>query len=137
MIVPNLMVSDMPRAIAFYGEVFGMHVSVLVAADRSVSTEGDGADAVFATLEGAGGQLMLQLASSISEELPQFAGRSPEMTGTIYLRGVPADEVAGRAPASSIVKGPLNQWYGMREVYVSDPDGYVICAGAPEGPPPQ
>jgi catechol 2,3-dioxygenase-like lactoylglutathione lyase family enzyme len=137
MIIPNLLVTDMARSLAFYRDVLGLRVTVLVGADRSVLADGDGSDAVFATLEGADGQLMLQTAASLADDLPVFAAdQRPQASGTIYFRGVDPDGVAGKVAPEQAVKGPLVQWYGMRELYLRDPDGYIICLGIPEGPPP-
>lgn len=130
MIVPNLVVADMQRSVAFYRDILGMVLSMAVTARRDVLTEGDGADAVFVTLEWDGAQLMLQTRASLAEELPEFrAARVVQPAGTINFRGLDPDVIARKAPADRIVRGPVTQWYGMREVYVRDPDGHIICAG--------
>ena len=137
LIIPNLLVTDMARSLAFYRDVLGLRVVVLVGADRSLLPDGDGADAVFATLEGVDGQLMLQTAASLADDLPAFtADQQPQASGTLYFRGVDPDIVAGKVTPEQVVKGPLVQWYGMRELYLRDPDGYIICLGISDGPPP-
>jgi catechol 2,3-dioxygenase-like lactoylglutathione lyase family enzyme len=137
LIIPNLLVTDMARSLAFYRDVLGLRVMVLVGADRTLLADGNDADAVFATLEDAEGQLMLQTAASLADELPVFAAdQLPQASGTIYCRGVDPDAVAGRVAPAQVVKGPLVQWYGMRELYLRDPDGYIVCLGVPDGPPP-
>lgn len=137
LIIPNLLVTDMRRSLAFYRDVLGMRVAVMVGADRNVLADGAGADAVFATLEDGEGQLMLQTAASLAEDLPVFVtDQRPQASGTIYFRGIDPDGVAGKVTPEQVVKGPLVQWYGMRELYLRDPDGYIICLGVPDGPPP-
>ncbi len=137
LIIPNLLVTDMARSLAFYRDVLGLRVAVLVGADRSVLADGDGADAVFATLEDVEGQLMLQTAASLAGELPAFEpDQVPVASGTIYCRGIDPAAVAGKVAPEQVVKGPLVQWYGMRELYLRDPDGYIVCLGVPDGPPP-
>ena len=135
MIVPNLMVSDMRAAIAFYRDLLGMTVTMMLTPDRSMHTDGDGQDAYFATLEWQGSQLMLQTRQSLAEELPGFDA-PPSPAGTVYFRGFAPDAIADRVGAGQIVKGPVLQWYGMKELYLRDPDGHIICLGAPEGAPP-
>lgn len=49
MIVPNLMVTDLERSVAFYRDVLGMTVAFVVGPDRQVSEGPEGG--VFATLE--------------------------------------------------------------------------------------
>ncbi len=136
MIVPNLMVTDMARSVAFYRDAFAMEPTMLVSGDRQILGTGHEADAVFATLEWDTHMLMLQTAESLSEELPVFDPQMPKSpAGTIYFRGMDPVDVASRVDADRIVAGPVQQWYGMKEVYVKDPDGHILCAGIMEGTP--
>lgn len=135
MIVPNLMVTDLERSVAFYRDVLGMTVAFVVGPDRQVSEGPEGG--VFATLEWDGGQLMLQTVDSLAEELPVFApGQSPSPAGTIYFRGLDPETVIPRLPENHLILAPFVQWYGMKEAYISYPDGHVLCLGVPDGPPP-
>ncbi len=138
MIIPNLLVADVQRSIAFYRDVLQMKLVMAITADRQMlPEEAAGAGAVFAILEWNGGQLMLQTAESLAGELPVFeAGQKPAASGTIYFRDLHPQDVLERASDAQVVKGPLLQWYGMKELYLRDPDGYIVCVGAPEGPPP-
>ncbi len=147
MIIPNLMVKDIHQSLAFYKDLLGMEIVVLVSPEREVSFEGNGKGAAFATLEwkgtardngSTGGQLMLQTVQSLSDELPSFSSKqTPRASGTIYFRGFAPDKIINKVPEHSIVKGPLQQWYGMKELYLKDPDGYIICLGIPEGSSPE
>ncbi|KKJ78640.1 hypothetical protein WH95_00655 [Kiloniella litopenaei] len=127
-----------------------MELVVLVSPDKDVSFEGNGEGAAFATLEWKpetsqegtekqlGGQIMLQTAQSLSEELSLYSANSaPTPSGTIYFRGLDPEEIQKRAPQDIVVKGPIQQWYGMNELYLKDPDGYIICVGVPAGNAPQ
>lgn len=127
MIIPNLVVSDMARAVAFYRDVLSMACTMAVTADRQVTTDGSADAAVFVTMAWNGAQLMLQSRASLDEELPGQEFCAP--AGIIYLRGMDPDAVS--PPAGSVVKGPLLQWYGMRELYLRDPDGHILCLGRP------
>ncbi|MBO6783690.1 MAG: hypothetical protein JJ899_10535, partial [Alphaproteobacteria bacterium] len=44
--------------------------------------------------------------------------------------------VATRVDPGRVLKGPVLQWYGMKEIYVTDPDGHILCAGIMEGSAP-
>jgi hypothetical protein len=80
---------------------------------------------------------MLQTAASLAGELQVFEpDQVPVASGTIYCRGIDPAAVAGKVAPEQVVKGPLVQWYGMRELYLRDPDGYIVCLGVPDGPPP-
>ncbi len=137
MIIPNLLVTDMQRSLAFYRDTLDMTLIMAVSQDREILSGGDGAGAAFAILEWNGGQLMLQTAASLADELPVYdADQMPSASGTIYFRDVHPKDVIDRIPEGQLVKGPMLQWYGMMELYFRDPDGYVVCVGTPEGPPP-
>lgn len=135
MIIPNLMVSDMARSFAFYRTGLGLDLVMAIASDRQVLADTNGSEAVFAILSGAGGQLMLQTTQSLRAELPSLAA-SPSYTGTIYMRGIDPRPIAERLQPVQIVKPIELQWYGMLELYVRDPDGYIVCLGIADGPPP-
>ena len=80
-----------------------------------------------------GPQLMLQTVESLAGELAVFApGHAPAPSGTICFRGLHPGSMRDRVADEDVVKGPERRWYGMMELYVRDPDGYVICLGAPE-----
>ena len=137
MIVPNLMVRDMARSVAFYRDTLGITLTMTVSPDRKVGWPAEAGTAAFAVLKWDGGQLMLQTVASLAGELPVFAAdQGPTPSGTIYFRGLHPDEVRGRVASEQVVKGPERTWYGMMEFYVRDPDGYVICLGAQDDPPP-
>lgn len=139
MIIPNLMVTDMARSVAFYRDKLGLAVDMSVGADRSFAHGGEIADnAVFTVLAWDGAQLMLQTVASLAGDVPAFsADQTPSPGGTVYFRGFDPDTVAGNLSADEIVKGPETSWYGMRELYVRDPDGHIICLGAPDGAAPE
>lgn len=135
MIVPNLMVVDLKRSVAFYRDVLGMTLLFVVGPYRQTVMDADGG--VFATLEWEGGQLMLQTVESLAEELSVFSARqSPGPGGTIYFRGLDPETVLPRLPDGHLIRPPFRQWYGMKEAYITDPDGHVLCLGVPEGDPP-
>lgn len=137
MIVPNLMVTDMNRSIIFYRDVIGMTVTMMMSADRDMLEPGRENQAVFALLECESGQLMLQTNASLAGELSVFRpDQRPIAAGTVYFRGMEPGPVGERAGEDRILKGPLVQWYGMKEVYLQDPDDHVICIGTPDGSAP-
>jgi catechol 2,3-dioxygenase-like lactoylglutathione lyase family enzyme len=132
LIIPNLMVADMAASLAFYRGLLGFELVTAISATRDVLEATDGRDAVFAVLAAQGGQLMLQTSTSLREELPSLAAHAA-FTGTIYVRGL--DPRALAIPAQHVVKPIERQWYGMLEMYLRDPDGYIVCAGCADGPP--
>jgi catechol 2,3-dioxygenase-like lactoylglutathione lyase family enzyme len=134
-IVPNLMVRDIARSVAFSRDVLGLRLRFVLGPDRVVQDDPEGG--VFALLDWEGAELMLQTVESLAAELPVFAAdQAPAAGGTVYFRGLAPEPALGRADPAAVVKGPVLQWYGMREAYLADPDGHVICLGVPEGATP-
>ena len=69
-----------------------------------------------------------------SEELEQIQpDQSPSVSGTVYFRGFDGAQILTQLPEANLLKGPDLNWYGMKEIYVQDPDGYILCLGIPEG----
>ncbi len=72
------------------------------------------------------------------QDSPAFdASTVPGASITLYFRVDDVDTIAARLPAETpIVKALETTWYGMREIWVRDPDGYVLTIGTPDGAPP-
>ncbi|MBX9927072.1 MAG: VOC family protein [Hyphomicrobiaceae bacterium] len=136
MIIPNLMVADMARSLAFYRGVIGLKLVTAVSPSRELLTETDGSDAAFVILSSHdGGELMLQTTSSLRDEHPTLPPQ-PVFAGTLYLRGHDPREIWPKLSPVEIAQEPALQWYGMLEGYVRDPDGTLVCLGIPDGPAP-
>jgi len=124
-IVPNLIVSDVQRSMAFYRDVLGFDL---------VATVPDAPPFAFAWLRRDAAAVFLNSRESI--ELADLASRPVGGTATLYVtleaegaeNGVDAlfQQLDGRAP---VVMPLTTQFYGMREFAVADPDGYVIFFG--------
>jgi catechol 2,3-dioxygenase-like lactoylglutathione lyase family enzyme len=135
MIIPNLMVSDMVRSLAFYRDKIGLRVVMAIDGNREVLADTDGSNAVFVILSGLDdGELMLQSTASLRAEHPSLP-TTPGFTGTIYIRGLDPRMIAAKVDPADVAKPLERQWYGMLELYLRDPDGYLICIGMADGPP--
>lgn len=137
MIIPNLVIADMDRSIAFYRDLLGMKVTMSVDADQGYSANGLCDNAVFAAVEWDGAQLMLQTRDSMAAEMPEFGSAAPATHwGTVFFRGYDPTTVADRVPPEHHVKGPEVTWYGMNELTLRDPDGNLITLATPAGEGP-
>ena len=112
---PNLLVSDMAASLAFYRDVLGFQL------EQSVPDE---PPFVFAWLKRGGVQLFLNDAKPV---IAEFASLHAGNTSTLFVIVNDVDafhaELTGRA---RIVMGLTDQFYGMREFAILDPDGYLI-----------
>jgi glyoxylase I family protein len=120
-LAPLLQVFDMPTSIAFYRDLLGFEV-------LSTSAPGDHFDWALLRLNGV--ELMLNTAYESHERPPApdpdrvashvdtglFFGCPDVDAAYTYLRACGVD-----------VKPPVIQPYGMKQLYLTDPDGYCLC----------
>lgn len=130
-VVPNLVVSDIDRSTAFYRDVLGFSI---------VQTVPDAAPFVFVWLRRDEVSVFLNAAAAVREEHPELANRTPGGTNTLFFTMEAADVPSGidalfdRIKPHARVCMPLkNQFYGMREFGIEDPDGHVIFFAQPIG----
>ena len=122
-VTPNLIVSDIDRSAAFYRDLLGFSV---------VTTVPEQAPFVFVWLQRGGVSVFLNARAAAEADLPLWAGRSAG--GLSMFMMLEADSVAagidalfGAIESQATVVMPLkDQFYGMREFGILDPDGYVI-----------
>ncbi|MGH9411739.1 MAG: VOC family protein [Vicinamibacterales bacterium] len=123
-VVPNLVVEDIDRSTAFYRDVLGFSI---------VTTVPDAAPFVFVWLKRDEVSVFLNTASAVREENPTLAARAPGGTNTMFFTidaespGAGIDALFARvAPHARVVRPLKDQFYGMREFGIEDPDSHVI-----------
>ena len=118
---PLIQVFDMPTSVAFYRDVLGFTVV-------RQSSPGDDFDWGLLKLDGA--ELMLNTAYEKEDRppAPDRARIAAHEDTAFYLgcRDVDAayEHLRGRGVD---VQKPTVAPYGMKQLYLKDPDGYVIC----------
>jgi catechol 2,3-dioxygenase-like lactoylglutathione lyase family enzyme len=126
-----LQVFDMPTSLAFYRDVLGFEVA-------SESPEDDQSDWVMLTLHGS--ELMLNTAYEADERPPAPDPARIAAHGDVILYFDCEDVDAAYAHLREhnvAAKEPTVAFYGMKQVYLKDPDGYEICLQHPVGEPGQ
>jgi len=118
---PLLQVFDMPTALHFYRDALGFAV---------VGSSGDGDQSDWILLRKAGVEIMLKTAyeadSRPSRPDPARIAAHADVGlffGCQDLDGAYADLVA----KGIAVEPPQVAPYGMKQLYVTDPDGYILC----------
>ncbi len=138
-IVTNLMVTDMGASLDFYHRAIGLEIAFTVNADHETDSSGGiRSDAIFASLHAEGSEMMLQERQNMAEDSTVFsADQQPGGTLSIYFRSDDVDAVIARlGDRAEVVKPLQTTWYGMKEIWLRDPDGWIITVGTPDGPPP-
>jgi uncharacterized glyoxalase superfamily protein PhnB len=123
-VTPNLIVSDIDRSTAFYRDVLGFSV---------VTTVPDAAPFVFVWMKRDDVSVFLNTAEGVKHDLPALAAQPLGGTATLFII-LEADTIADGVDAmfraidgrATVVMPLKDQFYGMREFGVTDPDGYVI-----------
>ena len=120
-LAPLLEVFDMPTSIAFYRDSLGFEV---------IATSQPGPNFGWALLSLNGVELMLNTAYETAERppAPDPARIAAHHDTSIYF-GCPDVDAAyeylhGKGVAAN---QPQTAPYGMRQLYLSDPDGYTLC----------
>ncbi len=123
-VTPNLLVTDIDRSTAFYRDVLGFSV---------VTTVPDAAPFVFVWVQRGGVNVFLNARETVEADMASLADRPIGGTATLFMTieaptatdGI--DALFARIQSAATVVMPLkDQFYGMREFGIEDPDGYVI-----------
>lgn len=127
---PLIQVYDMAEALRFYRDALGFE---LVQASAEVDAP-EGRYFHWCWLKLGGSHLMLNTAYEEGERPPvrdPFRQAAHGDTGLFFDCPDP-DAVAVELGARGIaVRGPKDAPYGMRQLYVTDPDGYELCFQRP------
>lgn len=122
---PLLQVFDMPTSIAFYRDVLGFEVADDVPDDGKCD---------FAMLSLHGSELMLNTAYEADDRPPRPDPSRVAAHGDTALFFDCADVDAACVYLRSRgigVADPVVRDYGMKQLYLADPDGYEICLQHP------
>jgi glyoxylase I family protein len=121
-LAPLLQVYDMPTSIAFYRDILGFEI---------VSTSNPGGDRFdWALLTLNGTELMLNTAYEDHERPPRPdpARIAAHADTGIYFGCPDVDATYAHLRAHSVdAKEPRIAHYGMKQLYLLDPDGYSLC----------
>jgi uncharacterized glyoxalase superfamily protein PhnB len=117
-VTPNLLVRDIDRSAAFYRDLLGFTVK---------QTVPDTAPFVFVWLERDGVPVFLNDPKAVEHDFPGASGRPAGGTATLFFIITGVDALHDRIAAHTRIVMPLkNQFYGMREFAVEDPDGHLL-----------
>jgi glyoxylase I family protein len=124
-VAPLLQVFDMPAAVHFYRDVLGFEIT-----DRSQATLAGDDHFGWALLKFAGCEIMLNTAYEEDHRPPQPDPARVAAHGDtcLYFGCEDLDGAYQHLRAHGLaVQPPKIAPYGMKQLYVSDPDGYGLC----------
>ena len=118
-VTPNLITHHIDRAVAFYRDVLGFAVATTVP---------EVAPFVFVWMQRDDVNVFLNDAETVQKENPDARGLVVGASGVaMFVHTEDVRELWAAVEAKATVIMPLkDQWYGMREFSIADPDGYVL-----------
>lgn len=124
-LVPLLQVFDMPTSIRFYRDMLGFKVS-----GNSKPKSQDSDDVNWAMLELGPATVMLNTAYDPDDvpEAPDMARWEGHQDTCLYFGCPDVDSTYEYLKSKGIECDPPKVvWYGMKQLYLKDPDGFGIC----------
>jgi glyoxylase I family protein len=124
-VAPLIQVFHMPAAIRFYRDKLGFTVT---GSSKAMSEDPD--DVNWVMLELGGATLMLNTAYDPDDipERPDAARWNGHQDTCLYLGCPDVDGAYRELVARGIeLDPPKVAWYGMKQLYLKDPDGFGIC----------
>jgi len=141
-LIPNLMVDDVNETALFYQNILGFSLIVGVAdfekemEDGNIILElkeGQNIDWVNMKMDPknpASEEFMFQSRKSLEHDVPALKGVSIGASQTLYLRSTDVDaHYASIKDNVEVIQEPITRFYGMREWYFKDINGYILCYG--------
>lgn len=117
-LVPNLLVKNVPEAISFYRDLLGFNL---------VNKYPETGESVWAMLTNGNVHLMLQEQQSATEEYPLFANQKIGGTFTLYFDVTDVQKVYDRVKGKANIAVDMHKtFYGADEFAITDRDGYVL-----------
>jgi uncharacterized glyoxalase superfamily protein PhnB len=82
---------------------------------------------VYAMVRNGDAEIMFQNEATLKQDVPAMAGLEVGASCTFYLETDNLDDYYATVKADvKVLKEPFTTWYGMREFYIQDNNGYVL-----------
>ena len=128
-LTPNLMVADVRKTADFYCNRLGFSTRIVVDVEKQTyfHIEETQKDLLYAQLVRDDVEIMVQQRQSLMEDVPVFSGCEIGASISLYIV---VEDVEGFyqdiRDKIDCIKPLETTWYGMKEFYIRDVDGYVL-----------
>ena len=122
-LAPNFAVKDIEKTVAFYRDVLGFKLEMVVPEDKSgVEQElSDEKKYIYAMMSRDGVQVMFQRTDSIGEDVPPLKGVPLGASVSFYIEVEDINALYQEIkPKAEVVKELETAWYGMQELAQSE-----------------
>lgn len=124
-----LMVSNVQRSLDFYLSLPGFRFEMGTAASKEARFERTEEEFLFAALRVGGQKLMIQTRETLGADVPQLLKIAQlGATGVLYFDVENVNHLYREIKEKNIpiVKEITDKFYGRREFYIQDSDGYIL-----------
>lgn len=128
-LTPNLMTENVNETIQFYCDRLGFQfqMGLPLSTEKPLREFSPDIPLQFAMINRNGTMLMLQSRASLAEECERFTNMPVAASTTFYLEMDDLDTVLAKLDDDvQIVVPERTTFYGMRELWILDNNGYVI-----------
>lgn len=126
---PNLMVKDVKETVAFYTDNIGFKLVMAVpeTQDGILNEIPEDTNVVYALVKNGNAEIMFQAEKSFKEDVPSLSNISLGASCTFYFELGNLEDFYNKIKDNvEVVKGLFTTWYGMKEFYIRDNNGYIL-----------
>ena len=117
-VTPNLLVRDVAKSLAFYGDILGFTIG---------ETVPDKEPFVFVWMKHGDVSVFLNDIKAAAHDYPAAASLPQGGTAALFFIITDVDGYHAKvAPKTKVIMPLKTQFYGLREFAVTDPDGHII-----------
>ena len=129
-LTPDLMVINVAKTVEYYTKKLGFKLDMLVPEnEETIETElRDGKEYVYAMVSRDGVFVMFMRKDVYEKDVPALKGVTIGASATFYCEVDNIDELRDsfKGKGVEIIKDLSVTWYGMREFYIQDCNGYIL-----------
>ena len=128
-LTPNMAVEDVRETVEYYVKNFGFKLVMAVSEDKSSVGDElvDGKEYIWANIMSGEVGIMFQRIDNLKEDVGNFFDTIGS-SASFYIEVEDVDALYDSVINSvDIHKEIETSWYGMREFYVKDPNGYILA----------
>lgn len=127
---PNLMVRDVKETVEFYKNNLGFELVMAVpdTQDAVLNEIPEDKKIVYALVKNGNVEIMFQAEDSFKEDVPVLVESKVGASCTFYIEIENLEDFYGKIRDKvKIAKELFTTWYGMKEFYIFDNNGYILA----------
>ena len=127
---PNLMVKNVNETVGFYKKNLGFELVMAVpeTQDGILDKIPEDKNVVYALVKNGNAEIMFQSEESFKEDVPALKDSEISASCTFYIELENLEGFYNKIKTEVDVEKELfTTWYGMKEFYIRDNNGYILC----------